>query len=97
MRRSSKILELTKSFHEKKKPIAFICHAGWVLASADVLKGVRCTSFFSIKDDLIHAGAIWIDEPLVIDKQIISSRNPGDLPYFCLGIIQTLTGELVRV
>lgn len=90
IRRHPAALELVQQFHQKGKPIAFICHAGWVPVSAKVLKGVRCTSFFSIKDDLINAGAQWVDEPVVVDRHFISSRNPDDLPYFCPAAIEVI-------
>jgi protease I len=61
-----------------------------MLASAEIIKGKRVTSFFSIKDDLIHAGAEWIDQEVVHDGNIITSRNPHDLPAFCKEIINTL-------
>lgn len=90
IRRHQIALEIVRRFDQKGKPIAFICHAGWVPISAGVLKGVKCTSFFSIKDDLIHAGANWVDEPVVIDRHFISSRCPEDLPYFCPAIIEMM-------
>lgn len=90
LRRLPKVLEIVRTFHEQAKLVAFICHAGWVLISAKVLKGVRCTSFFAIKDDLINAGANWVDEPVIQDRHFISSRHPEDLPHFCPKIIQYL-------
>lgn len=91
LRRHQLALDLVRKFDQKGKTIAFICHAGWVPVSAKVLKGVRCTSFFCIKDDLINAGANWVDEPVVVDRHFISSRTPDDLPYFCLAIIDVLS------
>jgi protease I len=91
LRRYQPVLELVSQFNQKGKPIAFICHAGWVPASAKVLKGVKCTSCVSIKDDLSNAGAYWVDEPVVVDRHFISSRSPDDLPYFCPAIIDMLT------
>jgi protease I len=90
LRRNKKSIEITRTFFEQKKLIAYICHAGWLPISAQIMKGVRCTSFFSIKDDLVNAGAFWVDEPVVIDQNIISSRSPEDLPYFCPAIIDFL-------
>lgn len=83
-------LEIVQQFNQKRKVIAFICHGGWVPASANVLKGVRCTSYFNIKDDMLNAGAQWIDEPVVVDQHFISSRTPKDLPFFCPAIIETI-------
>ncbi len=94
MRRNSAALELVRQFDRKGKVIAFICHAGWVPISANVLKGVRCTSYVSIKDDMINAGANWVDEPVVIDRHFISSRTPDDLPFFCPAIIEALHRKL---
>lgn len=91
LRRDPKVLELTRQFHEKKKLVAFICHAGWVPISAKILNGVKCTSFSAIKDDMINAGANWVDKPVVVDNHIISSRCPDDLPLFCLAIIDFLS------
>lgn len=91
LRRSSKVLDLTRTFNEQKKLIAFICHAGWIPASADILKGIHCTSVSSIKDDLVHAGAKWEDKDVVIDKHFISSRFPEDLPKYCPAIIEYLS------
>jgi protease I len=90
MRRYTAALEIVRKFNQKGKPIAFICHAGWVPISAKILKGVKCTSYSSIKDDMINAGANWVDEPVVIDRHIISSRTPDDLPYFCPALIDMM-------
>jgi len=90
LRRDPKVLELVKQFNKKKKLIAYICHAGWIPVSANIIRGVRCTSYSSIKDDMINAGANWVDEPVVIDQGIISSRQPDDLPAFCRAIIDFL-------
>jgi protease I len=93
IRRDENAVELVRQFHQKGKPIAFICHAGWVLISANILKGVKCTSFSSIKDDMINAGAKWVDEPVVVDRHFISSRDPDDLPNFCPALIEMLASS----
>ncbi|MDP3772859.1 MAG: type 1 glutamine amidotransferase domain-containing protein [Gemmatimonadales bacterium] len=90
MRRSEKLLAITRAIHEAGKPIAFICHAGWVPISAGILRGKRCTSVRAIKDDMENAGAIWSDEPVVVDGNLISSRTPADLPDFCRALIKAL-------
>ena len=90
LRKIPAVLNITRAMHKENKWIAFICHAGWVPISAQVLKGVRCTSYEAIKDDMINAGANWVDEPVVIDGHFISSRFPGDLPQFCEAIVQNL-------
>ncbi len=87
LRRDPKVLEITKEIHEAEKPLAHVCHAGWVPISAGVMKGFRCTSTPAIKDDLINAGAEWVDKEVVVDRNQISSRNPNDLPAFCREII----------
>lgn len=73
------------------KPIAAICHAAWILIETGKLKGKQLTSYFSIKTDLINAGADWKDEEVVIDGQLITSRSPDDLPAFCKKIIEKLS------
>lgn len=90
MRRTKATVDFVKDMNEKNKLIAAICHAGWMLASADAIQGKNVTSFFSIKDDLIHAGAKWLDEEVVVDGNIITSRNPKDLPVFLKTIIENL-------
>ncbi len=90
MRRTPEMVEFVKKMNDEKKPIAAICHGPWMLASAEIINGKKVTSFFSIKDDLIHAGAEWIDQEVVKDGNIITSRNPNDLPAFCRKIIDTL-------
>ena len=72
------------------KVVAAICHAGWMLASAEVLQGRTVTGFYAIKDDLVNAGATYVDEEVVRDGNLITSRMPDDLPAFCRTIIQAL-------
>lgn len=93
MRRHAKALEIVRQMNEAKKPIAFICHAGWVLISAKILKGRHVTGFSAIKDDLENAGAHYSDKPVVVDGNLISSRMPADLPVFCKAILEMLKGE----
>jgi protease I len=93
MRRSQKLLQLTREIYEAGKPVAFICHAGWVPISAGIVKGKRGTSVGAIKDDLVNAGLIWEDSPVVVDRNLISSRTPADLPQFCKAIIQQLQSQ----
>jgi protease I len=90
MRRSQKLLQLTREIYQAGKPVAFICHAGWVPISAGIVKGKRGTSVGAIKDDLVNAGLIWEDSPVVVDGNLISSRTPADLPVFCKAIIAAL-------
>lgn len=90
LRRSDAILSLVRDMNERGAPIAFICHAGWVLVSAGVVAGRRLTSFHSIRDDLVNAGAEWVDEPVVVDGNLISSRGPDDLPDFARTLVEVL-------
>ncbi|MBN1290867.1 MAG: type 1 glutamine amidotransferase [Candidatus Latescibacteria bacterium] len=90
MRRTPKMVEFVKHMHEDGKVIGAICHAGWMLASAGILKGKKVTSFFAIKDDVVNAGAEWIDREVVRDGNIITSRKQDDLPAFCKTIIEAL-------
>jgi protease I len=90
MRRSQKLLQLTREIYQAGKPVAFICHAGWVPISAGIVKGKRGTSVGAIKDDLVNAGLLWEDSPVVVDGNLISSRTPADLPVFCKAIIAAL-------
>jgi len=79
LRRSAAVLDLVRAFDERGKPIAFICHAGWVPISAKILAGRRATSVAAIKDDMVNAGIAWTDEATVIDQNLISARTPADL------------------
>ncbi len=90
MRRSAKLLQLTREIYQAGKPVAFICHAGWVPISAGIVRGKRGTSVGAIKDDLVNAGLIWEDSPVVVDGNLISSRTPADLPVFCKALIAAL-------
>jgi len=87
MRRNEDMVRLVAKAFGQGKIVAAICHAPWMLASADILKGRRCTSFFSIRDDLIHAGADWADEEVVVNGNLITARRPDDLPAFMRAVI----------
>ncbi|NOT07031.1 MAG: type 1 glutamine amidotransferase [Gemmatimonadales bacterium] len=93
LRRSTRVLDLTRAIHDAGKPIAFICHAGWVPISAGIVRGRRGTSVGAIKDDLVNAGMIWEDSPVVVDHNLITSRTPADLPHFSKAIIRALKGN----
>ena len=90
LRRYDKVIEIVKHMDQAGKPIGHICHAGWVLTSANIVKGRKVTSTPGIKDDMIHAGAIWLDEPVVVDDHIVSSRRPPDLPDYMVAYIKVL-------
>jgi protease I len=90
MRRYPEMVRIVKEAHQRGKVIAAICHAGWMLASAGIVKGKKVTGFMAIKDDLINAGANYVDEEVVTDGNLITSRKPDDLPAFCREIIAAL-------
>jgi len=90
MRRYPAVLELVRGSAGQNKVVAAICHAGWVLASAGILKGRTVTSVPAIKDDLVNAGATWVDQEVMCDGHLITSRSPADLPAFCRAIIAAL-------
>lgn len=87
LRRDPQVLQLIQQFDAAGKCVAAICHGGWLAISAGVYRGVRVTGSLGIKDDLINAGAIWEDAPVVVDRHHISSRKPDDLPDFCRALI----------
>src|ERR1700749_2164182 len=93
LRRDPKVLSLTREFFEQGKLVAFICHGGWIPISAKILKGKRVTGSRGIKDDLENAGGIWVDEPVVIDGNLISSRTPRDLAPFGKAMVDYLNKE----
>ncbi len=91
MRRHPAMVALVREAAQQGKLVAAICHAGWMLVSAGILKGRTATSFFSIKDDLVAAGANWVDQEVVVDGNLITSRRPDDLPAFCRAIVAALS------
>ncbi len=90
LRRHKKINQFIKDIFKQKKLVASICHGGWVLVSAGILSGRKATSFYAIKDDLVNAGAFFLDKEVVIDGNLITSRNPYDLGAFCRESIKFL-------
>lgn len=91
MRRSAELVDFVRKMAESGKPVAAICHGGWMLASARVVKGRKVTSVAAIRDDLANAGATWVDEEVVQDGNLITSRVPSDLPAFLRAIIAALS------
>ncbi len=89
LRMNKDVLKLVREMNQEKV-VAAICHAGWVLASADVIRGKKVTSYEAIKDDMKNAGGIWSDEEVVVDGKLITSRKPQDLPAFCKAILAAL-------
>ncbi|MFC0524868.1 type 1 glutamine amidotransferase domain-containing protein [Pontibacillus salicampi] len=90
LRRYDSIITMVRKMNEQNKAIGQVCHAGWVLISADILKGKRVTSTPGIKDDMINAGSTWVNEPVTVDGNIISSRRPPDLPDYMREFISVL-------
>ncbi len=94
LRQDPEAIRFIRAFFQEGKPVAAICHAGWLLAEADVLKGRKVTSYASIKTDLINAGAEWVDEEVVVDNGLVTSRDPDDLPAFNAKLVEeVLEGE----
>jgi protease I len=91
LRLNQDTIELVRDCHRRGKLLAAICHGPWVLISAGIMKGKRATGYVAVRDDLINAGAEYIDKPMVRDGNIVTGRVPDDLPEFCQGIIDALT------
>lgn len=90
LRRSEAVLALVRAFDAAGKPVAFICHAGWVPISAKILKGRRATSVAAIRDDMVNAGADWVDQATVVDGNLISARTPADLGPWMKALLAAL-------
>ena len=90
IRRHPPMLDLVRDVYDKGGVVAFICHAGWVPISAGIVAGKKVTSVSAIKDDLVNAGAEWLDQEVVQDGNLISSRGVDDLPAFCRAILAAL-------
>lgn len=82
MRQDERAVRFVRAFHDAGKPIAAICHAPWMLVEADVVRGRRLTSYPSLKTDIRNAGGEWVDEEVVVDQGIVTSRTPKDIPAF---------------
>jgi protease I len=90
LRGDERAISFTRSFIDAGKPVAAICHGPWVLVEADVVRGRRMTSYHSIKTDLRNAGADWVDEEVVVDEGIVTSRDPDDIPAFNRKMIEEI-------
>jgi len=93
IRRHTSANQLVREIDRQGKLVAAICHAAWVLCSAGILKGRKATCFFAIKDDVINAGANYVDAEVCVDRNLVTSRKPDDLPAFCRAAIAVLAGE----
>jgi len=93
MRLHKPMVDLVREMFRQGKVVAAICHGGWMLASANILRGKKVTGYIAIKDDLVNAGASYEDSEVVRDGNLITSRKPDDLPAFCRAILQALSGE----
>ena len=88
LRTDESAVAFTRAFFEQSKPVGVICHGPWTLVEADVLKGRTITSWPSLQTDIRNAGGNWVDEEVVVDEGLVSSRNPDDLPAFCEKIVE---------
>ncbi|WP_007024459.1 type 1 glutamine amidotransferase domain-containing protein [Saccharomonospora iraqiensis] len=97
LRTDPNVVNFVREFFSKRKPVAVICHGPWTLIEADVVRGRRMTSYPSLQTDLRNAGAEWVDEEVVTDGGLVSSRNPDDLPAFCDKLVEEIAeGEHSR-
>ena len=90
LRLSPKVLKLVSDLDTQGKMVAAICHAGWVLVSAGILEGRKATSYKAIRDDMVNAGAQWVDSETVVDRNLITARTPNDLPAFMKAVLKYL-------
>ena len=90
LRRNEWALQLVRAFHESGKPLAAICHGPWTLIDAGIVRGKKMTSYESIQTDLKNAGAQWVDEPVVVDNGLVTSRKPDDIPAFNAKVIEEI-------
>jgi protease I len=93
LRRTRAVLSLVGEMNDKGKLVAMICHAGWVGISAGIVKGRTLTSTSAIKDDMSNAGAIWVDQSVVVDGNLVTSRSPADLPDFMREALRVLSAQ----
>lgn len=90
LRTNADVVNFVKDFIQEEKPIAAICHGPWTLAETGMIKGRKMTSYKSLKTDLSNAGAVWVDEEVVVDNGLVTSRTPKDLPAFCKKMVEEI-------
>lgn len=90
LRMDADSVDFTRAFFEQHKPVGVICHGAWIMIEADVVRGRELTSYPSLRTDLLNAGAEWVDEEVVVDAGLVSSRTPDDLPAFCDKLIEEI-------
>lgn len=95
IRMNEAALAIVRQANERHAPIASICHGGWVLVSANIIKNRQVTSYVAIKDDMTFAGGRWMDAEVVVDGNLITSRTPADLPAFCAQLVEQMTRAMV--
>lgn len=91
VRTDEKAVAFVRQFFADGKPVGVICHGAWILADADVLSGRTLTSYPSLRTDLVNAGATWVDEEVVVDQGLVSSRTPDDLPAFNAKVVEEIS------
>jgi protease I len=93
LRRYDSVLNFIREMNDQGKIVASICHGGWVLASANIIRGCKATGSVGIRDDMVNAGAQWVDEPAFRDGNLVWGRVVADIPAFCRELVNALAGD----